>query len=348
MNGVYSHLYAQCTIINNGPLPLPEMEMYNCGTGICNSPQYIDAPWQAGHGWLLQVPVMEPGVQYVIDFSNDPVAQSLADSFEITVFNLLDNQIEGYTPGLILTFQLPGPGDYAVTISWINSCGSPPPAGPFLGFDVDANCPLPCIFCPLEGDLVITEIMHTPDAVPDQSGEYFEIMNVSGAPIDLLGMEIFDDGTNGFVINAPLVINPGDFAVFAPELDPLLNGGLLVDYQYDFLAFQLADTFDAIFIYCDGNFIDGVVYDNGFSYPNPIGASMSIDPESIHHLANDLGDNWCTSTTSYGSGGLGTPGLENISCSKVTMSVTATKSVKKCDCCDEEGGSGSQGGNHGG
>ena len=49
-------------------------------------------------------------------------------------------------------------------------------------------------------------------------------------------------------------------------------------------------------------------YDDGPAFPDPTGASMAlIDPA----LDNNVGANWCTSSTPYGDGDLGTPGAAN-------------------------------------
>ena len=57
-----------------------------------------------------------------------------------------------------------------------------------------------------------------------------------------------------------------------------------------------------------GTEVDRIEYDGGAVWPDPNGASMSLrDPA----LDNNDGTNWCTSTTPFGAGDLGTPGATN-------------------------------------
>ena len=56
------------------------------------------------------------------------------------------------------------------------------------------------------------------------------------------------------------------------------------------------------------NEIDRVEYDGGPTFPDPIGASMTL----LHPLLdNNNGANWDTSLKPYGDGDLGTPGETN-------------------------------------
>ena len=56
----------------------------------------------------------------------------------------------------------------------------------------------------------------------------------------------------------------------------------------------------------DGVQVDRVRWDDGRTFPDPNGASMSLaDPNAD----NALGENWCTATTSWAVGDRGTPGL---------------------------------------
>jgi predicted extracellular nuclease len=59
------------------------------------------------------------------------------------------------------------------------------------------------------------------------------------------------------------------------------------------------------------NEIDRVAYDGGPTFPDPTGAAMALaDPA----LDNNVGANWCTASTPYGDGDLGTPGTPNPAC----------------------------------
>lgn len=55
-------------------------------------------------------------------------------------------------------------------------------------------------------------------------------------------------------------------------------------------------------------------FDSGATFPDPTDASLSLDPAAIDPILNDDGANWCTATTTYGSGDEGTPGAANDTC----------------------------------
>jgi len=57
-----------------------------------------------------------------------------------------------------------------------------------------------------------------------------------------------------------------------------------------------------------------VGYDDGATFPDPDGASMSLDPGSYDAGDNDLGGNWCEGASDYNMGDLGTPGAANDPC----------------------------------
>jgi hypothetical protein len=158
------------------------------------------------------------------------------------------------------------------------------------------------------GDVVINEIMQNPFAVSDSAGEWFELFNPTPAEIDIDGWTIKDDDSDSHVINngGPLNIPAGGFLVLGRNADTSTNGGVTVDYEYS--GFLLANTADEVVLLQGTTEIDRVEYDNGVTFPDPNGASMAlIDPA----LDNNIGGNWCTSTTPFGDGDLGTPGESN-------------------------------------
>ena len=121
-----------------------------------------------------------------------------------------------------------------------------------------------------------------------------------------------DDGVNSHVITETLFVAPGDILVLGRSINPATNGGLSGDYAYD--GFSLSNGSDEVIIECLGIQIDEVAYDNGSTFPDPTGASMSLDPAAFSAIANDAGANWCTGSTPYGAGDLGSPGVINPSC----------------------------------
>jgi hypothetical protein len=168
------------------------------------------------------------------------------------------------------------------------------------------------------GDIVINEIMQNPAAVDDTKGEWIEIYNNTGSAIDINGWTLKDDGSDSHVIanGGPLTIPAGGYLVLCRNSDSAVNGGVSCDYQYS--GFLLANSSDEVELIDDGSTpqtIDRVVYDNGATFPDPNGKSMSYggvangstDPATD----NDSGNRWGESTSTYGSGDYGTPGAKN-------------------------------------
>ena len=97
------------------------------------------------------------------------------------------------------------------------------------------------------GDLVITEIMLNPSAVPDADGEWFEVYNATDHPIDMLGLTISDDGFDSHVIGESLIVPSDGFVVLGNNIDQATNGGIKVDYIYGSSWF-LANSDDEVII----------------------------------------------------------------------------------------------------
>ncbi|MFZ0545856.1 MAG: ExeM/NucH family extracellular endonuclease [Candidatus Promineifilaceae bacterium] len=160
------------------------------------------------------------------------------------------------------------------------------------------------------GDVVINEIMQNPAAVADGSGEWLELYNTTGSPIDIDGWTIADAGADSHVINngGPLLIPAGGFLVLGNNTDSGTNGGLTVDYSYGSSWFLANGDDEVILSDASATEIDRVEYDGGPNFPDPTGASMALaDPA----LDNNVGANWCEASTPYGDGDLGTPGAAN-------------------------------------
>ncbi len=170
------------------------------------------------------------------------------------------------------------------------------------------------------GAIVVTEIMHDPAAVDDGFGEWFEVTNVWSSPINLHSWEVGDVDADGFTVDQPagIVVAPGESAVLCSNADPALNGGVACDYEYE--DFFLESTSDEVILELGPEEIDRVEYvdsgPNGF--PLVAGNSMSLDPASYDHVANDSGTNWCATPSDPAyqlpDGDHGTPGAVNPSC----------------------------------
>ena len=108
--------------------------------------------------------------------------------------------------------------------------------------------------------IVITEIMKDPQQVLDGLGEWFEIHNTTGVDVNLVGLEVSDDGSDSFSVNALLTVAAGDYAVLGKESNPADNGGLTVDYEYGG-QMSLANGADEIVLTHGGVELDAVADD---------------------------------------------------------------------------------------
>ena len=162
------------------------------------------------------------------------------------------------------------------------------------------------------GVVIFSEIMQNPASVADSAGEWFELHNTSEAAVDLMGYTVSFGATE--VIANSVVIPAGGYALFARSGDFQANGGLPApDYVWTSLALGngsvTAQLFDPT-----GGLVAFVSYDNGQTFPDPSGASMTLDPGLLDQASSEDGANWCEATSSYGSGDLGTPGAPNDDC----------------------------------
>ncbi len=166
------------------------------------------------------------------------------------------------------------------------------------------------VVCGNYGDIIITEIMQNPSAVTDANGEWFEVYNTTGSPINMQGWIIKDEASAGeeFVISA-LTVPANGYAVFGVNADMGTNGGVSVDYEYSDVS--LGNGADGLIIECNSTVIDQVIWDGGTDFPDPNGASMELSLTTYDADDNDLGANWGEGTSTYGAGDTGTPGSDN-------------------------------------
>lgn len=175
-----------------------------------------------------------------------------------------------------------------------------------------------CSMAPQSGEVIVTEIMQNPNISYDNDGEWFEVHNLTGRTVDLDGCTIHSStstGAESFDVLTTSTIAPSGYFVFARSS----QAPFLADYTYN-AQINLNNTVDSIEIYCDdpitaaSTLIDEVNWDDGATFPDPDGASMSLDP--FYHSAgqNDVGSYWCEATSTFGVGDRGTPGAPNDSC----------------------------------
>jgi uncharacterized repeat protein (TIGR01451 family) len=201
------------------------------------------------------------------------------------------------------------------------------------GITAGQSCNNDCIIvnnpvCVAPGSIVINEIMKNPLVTLDTLGEWFEVYNPTGQDINLQNCIIKDNSSDTHTIASSLIVPAGGYSVLARNGDPTVNGGFNANYVYS--NFVLGNNNDQVIISCCGQIIDEVDY-NTTSFPHlPNGGkSMILKNPS---LDNNIGANWCESTSVYGSGDLGTPGTVNDQCS----SGSCVASSEVCDSVDND------------
>lgn len=169
-----------------------------------------------------------------------------------------------------------------------------------------------------QGDVLVTEFLKDPTTVSDTTGEWIELHNPTGQPIDVEGWALTDFGSDFALLDNSglgIVIQPGGYLVLGKSIDPVLNGDVPVDIVYT--GFTLSNGADEIVLSKpNGTVIDAVAYDDGVTFPDDAGRSISLNPDHFDAAENDLGANWCHSTTPISSNNpdTGTPRKANDAC----------------------------------
>jgi len=172
-------------------------------------------------------------------------------------------------------------------------------------------------FSQIAGDIVVTEFMNDSDAVSDTVGEWLELYNTTGSDIDLNGWTLKDDGSDSHTFTTSIIVSAGSYFVMGRGADSTVNGGVNLDHSYGDGVFTMANGADEIVLLSPSSVeIDRIVYGvGGFPDGGP-GFSISLDPNQLAG-DNNLAANWCLSTSVFGAGDLGTPGVENDACGAV-------------------------------
>lgn len=171
---------------------------------------------------------------------------------------------------------------------------------------------------PAPGDIVIVEYMANPEPT-DTDNEWFEVLNTTDAPISLNGLVVSDGHEprqDEFEITEDVVVPANGHFVFAETFSAAPDE---VDFAWNDLpagSFQLANSDDEIVLVLGGVELDRVEYTDAGTggWPDPTGASVSLDPGSEGRLANDDPANWCVGTGVYAGINEGTPGQPNPEC----------------------------------
>jgi len=165
------------------------------------------------------------------------------------------------------------------------------------------------------GELLITEIMFDPSALTDTYGEWFEIYNNSGQPVNLQNLILSRDTVNIHTIADSIVLLPGAYFVFERN-DTATDAANSYTYGSDI---SLSNTGAVLSIFNKGTEADpgtlifSVDY-GGDNFPSLAGASISLNPTKLNASDAVSGSSWCLSTSVYNTGDLGTPGAINDLC----------------------------------
>lgn len=134
------------------------------------------------------------------------------------------------------------------------------------------------------GEVIITEIMPNPDAVPDSDGEYVELYNTTESLKDIDGWAIDGDAISGVEIPARGLV------VICRDGVGSRNGG--IQNCDDEVSLSLANGGDNVVLSDDTDAeVDRVEYDDQ-DWPDPTGASMVFTGTSD----NNVGSNWETAS----------------------------------------------------
>ena len=160
----------------------------------------------------------------------------------------------------------------------------------------------------VDGTLIITEVMPDPDAIDDAKGEWFEVFNPTGKPIDMDKWTIIS-GTVSAQIKAaagkPVVVQPNSYAVIAALSSAKSNNGVTALWGWSdggASTFTIVDqaTTPITLLNAQGQTVDTVTL-NG---PWAKGGSMmlKLTEECLSTQDNDKAACWvgATKSCSYG------------------------------------------------
>jgi len=164
---------------------------------------------------------------------------------------------------------------------------------------------------PADGDLLISEVMYDPSSVSDTDGEWIELYNSAGRPIDLRGWTLREGASNTDVISETVRIPPGGYALLCSNSDQGANGGVSCDYEYSGPTLNNGGTTIDLERPSDGNRVDRVAYGQA-GWPGASGGPIVFTGAAADD--NNAGGSWTAATArepgfSPGSGDAGSPGI---------------------------------------
>ncbi|WP_207048046.1 lamin tail domain-containing protein [Corallococcus macrosporus] len=166
---------------------------------------------------------------------------------------------------------------------------------------------------PGAGELVISEVMHSPSA---GTTEYLELTNTTSHLLDAQGLSVTlvnGAGTEtSFTVNhnPTLLVPPGGRTVLAQDANFTRNGGVAANTDYGIDKFM--DSTGSITLKQGPVTVDSLTYTNAF--PQTTGRAMSLASSIVGTKGSARAWYWCESTGSLSGGDRGTPGQANDDC----------------------------------
>lgn len=195
----------------------------------------------------------------------------------------------------------------------------PPDGGPDAGPAPDGG---PVGMPTSPGQIVISELLIDAPGT-GEPGEYFEVYNATGGPLDLQGCIIESQkgtSTENHPVAAPCGVAPLGYAALSSS-GVVAETGFTPTYVYGSITFSNS-TADWLALRCNGTVIDGIGWKNNTVFPNLLNVFANVAWErstaSLSTGAASASTGWCqaTNTISVSIGGsptsyTGTPGQAN-------------------------------------
>ena len=149
------------------------------------------------------------------------------------------------------------------------------------------------------GDVVFSEMMVNPEVVEDEVGEWVELYNTSGSPVDIGGYTFRDDDIDSWTLAGPIIVAAHDYVVLCADTDPAVNGGVpcdgyfLRDWNGGGLALANGED-ELVLSRPDGVDIDWLHYDDTWY---TIAVGLGLDPSQLDGEVNDDPEWWCDQVT---------------------------------------------------
>ncbi|MCC7429205.1 lamin tail domain-containing protein, partial [bacterium] len=159
---------------------------------------------------------------------------------------------------------------------------------------------------PAQTPVVITEFMRDPSAVNDSEGEFLELYNLAGVPVNINGWILTDNAGETHTINngSPLIILPNDFLILGLNGDVNSNGGISVDYVYSGFYLSNSGSGDQIILMNGSEIIDNVSFTTVSGFSNQTGKSNEL---IYFDGDNNVPENWQVSNSQLSSGDFASP-----------------------------------------